>query len=71
MTDRILEQSNRHSSPLALYNEDNLAMIFALQHYLFCPRQCALIHIEQQWQENRVEHVGAKVTLDQEGPLIV
>jgi CRISPR-associated exonuclease Cas4 len=25
----------------------------ALQHYLFCPRQCALIHVEQAWAENR------------------
>ena len=24
----------------------------ALQHYAFCPRQCALIHIEQAWVEN-------------------
>lgn len=24
----------------------------ALQHYLFCPRQCALIHVEQLWSEN-------------------
>ena len=24
---------------------DNLIMISALQHYVFCPRQCALIHI--------------------------
>lgn len=24
----------------------------ALQHYLFCPRQCALIHVERQWAED-------------------
>ena len=24
----------------------------ALQHYAFCPRQCALIHNEQAWAEN-------------------
>ncbi len=35
-----------------MYAEDELVMISALQHYLFCPRQCALIHIEQQWVEN-------------------
>nr|CRH05232.1 Conserved protein of unknown function. might be involved in the DNA repair. CRISPR-associated exonuclease, Cas4 family [Candidatus Magnetococcus massalia] len=23
-----------------------------MQHYLFCPRQCALIHLEQAWEEN-------------------
>jgi len=27
-------------------------MLSALQHYVFCPRQCALIHLEQVWQEN-------------------
>lgn len=26
--------------------------ISALQHYLYCPRQCALIHLEQAWAEN-------------------
>ncbi|MBQ7607580.1 MAG: CRISPR-associated protein Cas4 [Desulfovibrionaceae bacterium] len=26
--------------------------ISALQHYLYCPRQCALIHLEQIWSEN-------------------
>jgi CRISPR-associated exonuclease Cas4 len=31
---------------------DDLVMISALQHYAFCPRQCALIHIEQIWQES-------------------
>lgn len=24
----------------------------ALQHYLYCPRQCALIHVENVWEEN-------------------
>lgn len=27
-------------------------MISALQHYSYCPRQCALIHMEQTFQEN-------------------
>ena len=27
-------------------------MLSALQHYAFCPRQCALIHLEQVWLEN-------------------
>jgi CRISPR-associated exonuclease Cas4 len=31
---------------------DFLVPISALQHYLFCPRQCALIHVEQQWLED-------------------
>jgi CRISPR-associated exonuclease Cas4 len=32
--------------------EDALVPVSALQHYLFCPRQCALIHIEQVWTED-------------------
>jgi CRISPR-associated exonuclease Cas4 len=32
--------------------EDALVPISALQHYLFCPRQCALIHVEQIWAED-------------------
>ena len=32
--------------------EDALVPLSALQHYLFCPRQCALIHVEQQWAED-------------------
>ena len=38
--------------------EDNLVPISALQHMLYCPRQCALIHIEQQWNENRFTAEG-------------
>mgnify|MGYP000968929304 CR=1 FL=1 len=26
--------------------------ISALEHYAYCPRQCALIHVEQVWSEN-------------------
>lgn len=27
-------------------------MISALEHYAYCPRQCALIHVEQSYEEN-------------------
>jgi len=40
------------------YPEDDLIMISALQHYSFCERQCALIHIEQLWDENRATAEG-------------
>lgn len=29
-----------------MYAEDDLLPLSALQHLLFCPRQCALIHVE-------------------------
>lgn len=32
---------------------EDLIPLAALQHFLYCPRQCALIHLEQQWAENR------------------
>lgn len=34
------------------YNEEDLIQLSALQHLVFCERQCALIHIEQLWSEN-------------------
>ena len=40
------------------YAEDDLIMISALQHYIFCERQCALIHVEQIWEENRATAEG-------------
>ena len=30
----------------------------ALQHWLFCPRQCCLIHVERLWAENRLTAEG-------------
>lgn len=38
--------------------ESDLVPLSALQHYLFCPRQCALIHVEQAWAENRFTAEG-------------
>jgi len=35
-----------------MYTEDDLLPLSALQHLLFCERQCALIHLEQAWSEN-------------------
>lgn len=39
-------------------DDDGLIPISALQHFLYCPRQCALIHLEQQWAENRLTAEG-------------
>lgn len=41
-----------------MYAEDDLLMLSALQHLLFCRRQCALIHVEQLWAENRLTAEG-------------
>ena len=34
------------------YTPDDLLPLSGIQHFLFCRRQWALIHIERQWQEN-------------------
>ena len=40
-------------------NQDTrLIPLSALQHYAFCPRQCALIHNEQAWAENYLTAQG-------------
>lgn len=39
-------------------SDADLIALSALQHYLFCPRQCALIHIEQAWAENAATAEG-------------
>lgn len=47
--------------------EGDAAPLSALQHFLFCPRQCALIHVERLWAENlltaegRILHEAADV----------
>lgn len=41
-----------------LADERDLIPLSALQHYLYCPRQCALIHVEQAWAENRFTAEG-------------
>lgn len=35
-----------------MYREEDYLMISGLEHFAFCRRQWALIHIEQQWAEN-------------------
>jgi CRISPR-associated exonuclease Cas4 len=41
-----------------MFSEDDLIPISALQHLAFCERQCALIHVEQLWDENRLTAEG-------------
>ncbi len=46
-----------------MYNETDYLMMSGIQHFCFCKRQWALIHLEQQWAENmrtaggRVDHL--------------
>lgn len=40
------------------YAESDYLMISGIQHFIFCKRQWALIHIEQQWAENALTAEG-------------
>lgn len=44
-----------------MYAEDELLPLSALQHLLFCERQCALIHVEQVWVENVLTAEGRQL----------
>ena len=40
------------------YSQDDYLMISGIQHFKFCRRQWALIHVEQQWAENEHTVIG-------------
>jgi CRISPR-associated exonuclease Cas4 len=42
----------------SMFREDDLLPLSGLQHLAFCERQWALIHLEQQWAENRLTADG-------------
>lgn len=41
-----------------MYCDDDMLMLSGIQHYRFCPRQWALIHLEQKWDDNRLTVEG-------------
>ncbi len=42
-------------------DNDDPIMLSALEHYSYCPRQCALIHVEQSFDENVLHAAGRAV----------
>ena len=46
-SDRARADLIRYRSSGKDMDEDDVIALSALQHYLYCPRQCALIHVEQ------------------------
>lgn len=53
------------------YAEDNYLMLSGIQHFKFCRRQWALIHIEQQWAENVHTVVGELMHKKAHDPYLV
>lgn len=41
-----------------MYSESDLLPMSALSHLVYCERRAALIHLEQQWEENRFTAAG-------------
>lgn len=46
---------------MVTYSDDDLLQLSGIQHFAFCRRQWALIHIEQQWQENLLTFRGREL----------
>ncbi len=44
-----------------MYAESELLPVSALQHLVFCERQCALIYLEMQWADNRLTAEGSQL----------
>jgi len=55
---------------MAYNDEDDYLMLSGIQHFKFCKRQWALIHIEQQWAENVRTMEGAYVHEKVDNPFI-
>lgn len=43
---------------IELYNDDDMLQLSGIQHFMYCQRQWALIHIEGLWEENRLTAEG-------------
>lgn len=41
-----------------MFDPDDYLMLSGIQHYVFCPHQWAMIHIEQKWADNRLTAEG-------------
>lgn len=52
------------------YEESELLLLSGIQHFLFCERQWALIHIEQEWQENVLTIEGSHLHDKADDPFI-
>jgi CRISPR-associated exonuclease Cas4 len=50
-----------YSPGLKNWSNDELVAVSAIQHYSYCPRQCALIHVEQTFDENLYTMRGRRV----------
>ncbi len=43
----------------SFYSDEEMLQLSGIQHYVFCPRQWALIHLEQLWADNALTTEGS------------
>ncbi|MDO5048158.1 MAG: CRISPR-associated protein Cas4 [Anaerococcus sp.] len=53
-----------------MYEEDDYLMLSGIQHFIFCKRQWALIHIENIWEENQATAKGQLIHQKTDNPFI-
>lgn len=51
-----------------LYNDEELLQLSGIQHFVFCPRQWALIYLEQAWSDNHLTAEGSLIHENVDNP---
>lgn len=49
-------------------DEEDMLMLSGIQHFTYCPRQWALIHMEQQWSDNKLTVEGTNLHRHADNP---
>lgn len=62
--------SGKNKTSTHLYTDDEMLQLSGIQHYVFCQRQWALIHIEQQWADNSLTAEGCLLHGNVDNPFI-
>ncbi len=53
-----------------LYSEDELLQLSGIQHFAFCPRQWALIQLDQIWEDNYLTSEGTMLHQNVDNPFL-
>jgi len=53
------------------YDEEECLPLSGIQHFAFCPRQFALIHLERLWQENTLTYSGRVLHQRADDPFVL
>lgn len=62
--------SEQIKTSIHLYNEEDMLQLSGIQHFVFCPRQWALIHIEQVWADNSLTTEGSLLHENVDNPFL-